>query len=76
MAFFFLNNESVEILTLEHDMLAKRRFWAAEQRVAYAFLNEFSISGSPKLVITPLQSTSNAQTQCVVPFSKIFVWGA
>ncbi len=57
-------------------MLPKRRFWTAEQRVAYAFLNEFSICGSPKLVLTPLKSTSKTHTQRFVRPSKIFVWGA
>ncbi len=34
----------------------KRRFWTTEQSVAYAFLNEFSISCIQKLVLTPLKS--------------------
>ncbi len=33
-------------------MAPKRRFWTAEQSVAYVFLNEFSISGSPKKVLS------------------------
>jgi hypothetical protein len=57
-------------------MLPKRRFWTAEQRVAYAFLNEFLISGSPKPVLTPLKRTSKTHTQRVVQSFKIFVWGA
>ncbi len=43
--------------------------------VAYAFLNELSISGSPKRVLTPLKSTSKTHTQRFVQTSKIFVWG-
>jgi hypothetical protein len=31
--------------------------------VAYAFLNEFSNSGSPKRVLNPLKSTSKTHTQ-------------
>jgi hypothetical protein len=38
-------------------------FSRVEQSVAYAFLNEFSISGSPKRVLTPLKKTSKTHTQ-------------
>jgi hypothetical protein len=64
------------MMSLSKFMLPKRRFWTAEQSVAYAFLNEFSISCSPKRVLTPLKSTSKTHTQRFVPPSKIFVWGA
>jgi hypothetical protein len=37
-------------------MLPKRRFWTVEQSAAYAFLNEFSVSASPKRILTPLKS--------------------
>ncbi len=48
-------------------------FWTAEQSFAYAFLNEFSISGSPKLVLTPLKSTSTTHTQRFVrPTAALF----
>ena len=48
-------------------------FTRVEQSVAYAFLNEFSISGRPKRVLTPLKSTSKTHTQRFVPPSKIMV---
>ncbi len=57
-------------------MLPKRRFWTVEQNVAYAFLNKFSISCSPKWILKPLKSTSKEHTQLFVQPSKIFVWGA
>ncbi len=57
-------------------MLPKRIFWTAEPSFEYAFLKNFSISGSPKRVLTPLKSTSKTHTQRFVQPSKIFVWGA
>ena len=45
-------------------LLPKRRFWKVEQGVAYVFLNEFSRSGSQKLVLTPLKRTSKTHTLC------------
>ena len=56
-------------------MVPKRRFWTAEQIVAHAFLNEFSIIGSPKRVLNPLKRTSKTHTQRFVQPSKIFGWG-
>ena len=57
-------------------MLSKRRFWTAEQSIAYPFLKEFQISGIPKRVLKTLKSASKTHTQLFVPQSKIFVWGA
>ncbi len=48
-------------------MAPKQRCWTAEQSVAYAFLNEFSISGSPKKVLAIEQYFKNAYaTLCSV----------
>ncbi len=66
----------ISICIVLNFMLPKRRFWTAEQSVACAFLNEFSVSCSPKRVLTPLKSASKTHTQRFVQSFKNFVWGA
>ncbi len=60
----------------EHFMLPKRRFWMAEQCVAYAFLRHFSRVWVLVLGYHWLKTRSKTHTQCFVQPSKIFVWGA
>jgi DNA-directed RNA polymerase subunit M/transcription elongation factor TFIIS len=55
-------------------MLTKRRFWKAGQNMRCAFFDDFSIVRGPKLVLTPLKSTSKIRISYFVQPSKIFVW--